>query len=38
MMEPTSEDFYNVEAINEFMENDQITPSEEGFMLGYLST
>ena len=30
------EDFYNVEHLEEYVEDDEINAEEEGFMIGYL--
>ena len=30
------EDFYNVEYLEEYVEDDEINAEEEGFMIGYL--
>lgn len=34
--EEPEEDFYNVEYLEEYVEDDEISGMEEGFMLGYL--
>ena len=34
--EESEEDFYNVEYLEEYMEDDEINGGEEGFMIGYL--
>lgn len=34
--EEPEEDFYNVEYLEGYMENDEINSEEEGFMIGYL--
>ena len=35
--EEDEEDFYNVENLEESIEDDEINSMEEGFMMGYLS-
>lgn len=30
------ENFYNIKNLEEYMEDDETNPEEEGFMLGYL--
>ena len=34
--EESEEDFYNVEYLEEYIEDDEINSQEEGFMIGYL--
>lgn len=34
--EDDEEDFYNVEYLEEYVEDDEINAQEEGFMIGYL--
>ena len=34
--EEVEEDFYNVEYLESYMEDDEISGGEEGFMIGYL--
>lgn len=34
--EESEEDFYNLEYLEEYMDNDEIDSLEEGFMIGYL--
>lgn len=34
--EDSEEDFYKVEYLEEYMEDDEISSEEEGFMIGYL--
>jgi len=33
---PEEEDFYNVEYLEGYIEDDEINSQEEGFMIGYL--
>ena len=34
--EESEEDFYNIEYLEEYIEDDEINSMEEGFMIGYL--
>ncbi len=34
--ESEEEDFYNVEYLEQYIEDDEINSEEEGFMMGYL--
>ena len=34
--EESEEDFYNIEYLEEYIEDDEINGMEEGFMVGYL--
>ena len=34
--EESEEDFYNAEYLEEYVEDDEISAEEEGFMIGYL--
>ena len=36
VVKPRNRDFYNDEEVEELMENDEITPEEEAFMLGWI--
>ena len=36
VFEESEEDFYNVEYLEEYVEDDEINAEEEAFMIGYL--
>lgn len=36
LLDEDEENFYSVKNLEEFVEDDEINPGEEGFMLGYL--